>query len=301
MQTFSQRWRMLWGMVLLSTAVLASPAVLARDLDEIRADGVLRHLGIPYAKFVTGMGDGLDVELVRGFAEHLGVRYEFVQTSWKTAFGDLTGQAAALGEGGHAVRGEITPVRGDILANGVTVLPWRQEVVDYSEPTFPSGIWLMARADSSLRPITPTATVDGDIQQVRTLLDGREVLALENTCLDPRLYDLAATGAKVLLPAEDLKLNEMAPAILNNEAETTILDVPDALIALEKWPGDIKVIGPVSDTQMMGATFRKSSPQLREAFNAYLAGIKADGTYRRLVARYYPTVFTYFDAFFASR
>lgn len=29
------------------------------------------------------------------------------------------------------------PVKGDIIANGFTVLPWRQSVVLYSEPTFP--------------------------------------------------------------------------------------------------------------------------------------------------------------------
>ncbi len=36
----------------------------ARDLDEIKKSGVLRHLGVPYANFVTGSGDGMDVELV---------------------------------------------------------------------------------------------------------------------------------------------------------------------------------------------------------------------------------------------
>ena len=36
---------------------------LADDLREIRERGVLRHLGVPYANFVTGSGDGLDVEI----------------------------------------------------------------------------------------------------------------------------------------------------------------------------------------------------------------------------------------------
>ena len=279
---------------------LTGTNVLARDLDEIRESGVLRHLGIPYANFVTGLGDGLDVELVKGFAEHLGLRYAFIPTTWTTAFGDLTGRHARLGQDGQAEWLDETPIKGDILANGLTVLPWRRMIVDYSDPTFPSGVWLIARSDSELRPISPTGAVDADISVVKRLIKGRDVLALENTCLDPRLYDLSATGANVILAQRELKLNEMAPAILNNDAESTILDVPDALIALDKWPGQLKVIGPVSEEQRMGAGFRKDSPKLREAFNDYLEQIRRDGTYSRMVQKYYPTVFTYFEDFFTA-
>lgn len=293
--------RFLWPLVVAGLLLaFTGTNALARDLDEIRESGVLRHLGIPYANFVTGLGDGLDVELVKGFAEHLGLRYEFVPTTWTTAFGDLTGRHARLGKDGQTERLDETPIKGDILANGLTVLPWRQEIVDYSAPTFPSGVWLIARSDSELLPISPTGTVDEDISVVKRLIKGRDVLALENTCLDPRLYDLGATGANVILPQRELKLNEMAPAILNNDAESTILDVPDALIALDKWPGQLKVIGPVSEEQQMGAGFRKDSPRLREAFNDYLEQIRQDGTYNRMVQKYYPTVFTYFEDFFAS-
>jgi len=280
--------------------ILIGNTALARDLDEIRESGVLRHLGIPYANFVTGLGDGLDVDLVKGFAEHLGLRYEFVPTTWTTAFGDLTGRHARLGQDGQTEWLDETPIKGDILANGLTVLPWRRAIVDYSAPTFPSGVWLIARSDSTLLPISPTGTVDADISVFKRLIKGRDVLALENTCLDPRLYDLGATGANVILPRRELKLNEMAPAILNNDAESTILDVPDALIALDKWPGQLKVIGPVSEEQQMGAGFRKDSPRLRAAFNDYLEQIRRDGTYNRLVQKYYPTVFTYFEDFFAA-
>ena len=116
--------------------------VQGQDLDEIRSAGVLRHLGIPYANFVTGSGDGLDVELIQGFAQHL--------------------------------------------------------------------------------------------------------------------------------------------------------------IALERWPGSIKVIGPISGDQVMAVGFRKDTPQLRAACNAYLAQRQADGSYNAMVRRFYPAVFHYYSAFFAS-
>lgn len=273
--------------------------VQGQDLDEIRSAGVLRHLGIPYANFVTGSGDGLDVELIQGFAEHLGVRYEYVASNWQQVFGDLTGRHARL-RGGGAESLDPATIRGDLIANGMTVLPWRSEIVDFSDPTFPSGVWLVARADSDLVPIAPGANLVEDIVQVKAQLTGRSVLALPSTCLDPDLYDMDATGAEVRLQPKERKLNEMVPAILNQDAESTLLDVPDALIALERWPGSIKVIGPISGDQVMAVGFRKDTPQLRAAFNAYLAQRQADGSYNAMVRRYYPAVFRYYSAFFAS-
>ena len=278
---------------------LGTGSAVASDLDEVRAAGVLRHLGIPYANFVTGSGDGMDVELIQGFAKYLGVRYEFVPTDWQHVFGDLTGRHAQRKGSGAELLDE-TPIRGDIIANGMTVLPWRAEVVDFSDPTFPSGVWLVARADSALMPIAPGSDLHQDIAQVKALLPGRSVLALPSTCLDPGLYDMDATGAEIRLQPKERKLNEMVPAILNRDAESTLLDVPDALIALERWPGSIKVIGPISDNQVMAAGFRKDSPQLRAAFNTYLAQRMADGSYSALVRKYYPAVFRYYGEFFEA-
>lgn len=270
----------------------------ARDLNAVREAGVLRHLGIPYANFVTGYGDGLDVELMQGFAKHLGVRYEFVETNWPQVFGDLTGQHARRA-GQDAELLQRTPIRGDVAASGMTMLDWRKQIVAFSDPTFPSGVWLVARADSRIAPISPSGNVLDDIRMVKDSLPGVSVLALPNTCLDPGLYDMKATGAEVRVQPPSRKLNEMVPAILNNDAETTLLDVPDTIIALERWPGLIKVIGPVSSKQYMAAAFRPDSPHLRKAFNDYLKQIRRDGTYNLLIKKYYLAVFRYFKDFFS--
>ena len=285
--------------LLLSLLFNMTTYVMADDLPEIIESGVLRHLGIPYANFVTGSGDGLDVELIQRFAAHLGVKYEFVPTDWQHVFGDLTGRHARRSDHGAELM-DRTPIKGDVIANGMTILPWRQEVVAFSDPTFPSAVWLVALSESPLSPIKPSGSLDQDIQKVKDSLNDISVLALESTCLDPNLYRMYDTRAEIRLPAKTLKLNEMAPAILNHEAETTLLDVPDALIALEKWPGQLKVIGPISHSQNMAVAFRKDAPRLREAFNEYLATIRRDGTYKRMVEKYYPSVFLYYDNFFSN-
>ena len=272
----------------------------AGDLDKIRDHGVLRHLGIPYANFVrvTEQGaDGLDVELMQLFAQHLGVRYELVTTSWSGVFSDLTGELIATDGDNIKVVGN-TPIKGDIIANGLTILPYRQKIVEFSVPTFPTGVWLVARSDSTIKPIRPTGDIVQDIQQVRTLLPGRSVLSMKNTCLDPDLYDLDRTGAEIRYYTKSQMLDEIAPAVLDGMAETTLLDIPDALIALQKWPGDIKVIGPISPYQQMGVAVTKDAEQLLAEFNRFFEKIWRNGDYHRLVEKYYPSVFLYLDNFF---
>jgi ABC-type amino acid transport substrate-binding protein len=190
-------------------------------------------------------------------------------------------------------------VRGDLIANGFTVLPWRQKAVSFSTPTFPSQIWLVARVDSKVRPIKPSGNIDTDIARSKAAMKGKNVMALKKTCLDPDLYHLEATGANVI--CFDGSLNELAPAIINGKAEMTILDVPDALVALEKWPGKIKILGPISHRQEMAVAFPKSSPQLRDAFNSFLKQAQRDGSYGKIVKRYYPTAYAFFPDFFKGR
>lgn len=284
----------------MSLVYLLSVTAHAADLPDIRQQGVLRHLGIPYAHFVeetTADNDGLDVELMQLFATHLGVRYELVKTSWSEVFGDLTGDRLQFGKDGVKVVGK-TEIKGDIIANGLTVLPERQKVVDYSIATFPTGVWLVARADSPIKPITPTGSIAKDIDQVKRLLAGRSVLSMKNTCLDPDLYELAKTGAEIRYHTASQHLGDIAPAILGGAAESTLLDIPDALIALQQWPGDIKIIGPVSEPQVMGVGFAKDSPELRQEFNKFFRLIWADGTYKKLVEKYYPSIFVYLSDFF---
>ena len=292
-----KRSNSLFLLMLVMTALLGYGTACARDLQDIKSSGVLRHLGIPYANFVTGSDDGMDVELIKGFAKHLDVRYEHVKADWATVVEDLVGKKISMANG-HVVLGEDAPVRGDLIANGFTVLPWREEVIDFSNPTFPSRIWLIARADSSLKPIRPSKNEAKDVERTRSLIKNRKVLTLPKTCLDPGLHRLEAAGATVV--KYNGNLNEIAPALINNKSELSILDVPDALIALEKWPGKIKILGPISANQVMGVGFAKTSPQLREAFNNYLVEIKKNGTYARLVKKYYPTASYYFPDFFKS-
>lgn len=280
------------------------PAIIApasaADLKEIQARGELRHLGIPYANFVTGNGDGFDVEIVQGFARHIGVRYRLVYTDFYSVIRDLLGQDVVR-KGDEVTLSGKHPVRGDMIATGFTVLPWRQKVVLYSAPTFPSQVLLIARAESPLQPISESGNLDQDIARTKALIGKRSLLGMDGTCIDPGNYGLKNRGLDLRTYTRSANLNEIVPALLNEDAELSLLDVPDALLDLRKWAGRIKVLGPISGEQELAAAFPKDAPALRDAFDAYLRAIRADGSYDRLVDKYYPGIHNYFPEFFVRK
>jgi len=282
---------------LLSFLVLPFSLLKAGDLAEVKASGVLRHIGVPYANFITGAGDGMDVEIMQQFATSLGVRYEYVPADWGNLFCDLVGRKI-VSKGNTIEDLGPVPVKADIAANGITVLPWRAKVVNFSDPTFPTQVWLVTRVDCPIKPIKPSGNLEADIIAVKKLMVGHSLFTKTKTCLDPALFDLeqySVTGTEF-----KGSLNELAPAVINGESEMTLLDVPDTLVALKKWPGKLKVIGPVGPMQDMCVAFPPSSPELRAAFNVFLKGLKADGTYNRLVEKYYPYALQFFPQYFGQ-
>ncbi len=276
--------------------VLSFNIARAEGLNHVKKSGTLRHLGIPYANFVTHDHDGLDIALMKAFAKDLGVKYQFVESTWQTIIADLSGKKVKPVGNDIQILGKAR-IKGDIISTGFTVLPWRKKIVDFSAMTFPSEIWLIARGDTQLTPISPTGVIAKDIDKVKELLNGFSVLGLKDSCLDPNSYGIKKTGAKILYFSADHDLSGMIPSVIAEVADATLMDVPVALVALAKWPGKIKVIGPLSQPQDMACAFSKNSPKLKQAFDIFFEKFKTSGEYRKLVETYYPSVFTYYPNF----
>ncbi len=285
--------------ILLACALLTSQA-MAADLPEIKSRGELRHLGIRYANFVTGAGDGFDVELAQGFAKHIGVKYRLVYTDFYSVIRDLIGKNVVRKGDEVTLEGNF-PIKGDMIATGFTVLPWREKVLLYSQPTFPSQVLLIAPAESSRKPIKGSDNLASDIKETKALIGKQSLLVMEKTCLDPANYGLKGGGVELKTYTKSSNINEMVPALLNRDADLSLLDVPDVILDLKKWAGKFKVLGPISEEQALAAAFPKDAPLLRDAFNDYLRKIKADGSYDKLVNKYYPGIRRYFPEFFAKK
>ena len=279
---------------------LTGKVVMADGYDEVMQRGTLRHLGVPYAKFVTGSGDGLDVELVKLFAAHLGVTYQYVETNWKDVIPDLVGHEIVASEQDITI-GNTVPIRGDMIANGFTILPWREKVVEYSIPTFPSGTWLVVRADYPATPVEPSGNLETDIEATITLAQGHDIMAAAGGCFDPALKRLRESNIYTKLMPSGVNLNELIPFIVNNEADGTVIDVPDALVGIQKWPGKIKVLGPLTPPQQMGYAFATTSTRLRDEFNVFFKNCVTTGKYQELLHKYYPSIVTYYPDFFREQ
>ncbi len=271
----------------------------AADLAEIKQRGEIRHIGIRYANFVTGAGDGFDVELMQGFAKRIGVSYKLVYSDFYSVIRDLLGKDVTRKNGEITLTGNY-PVKGDVISTGFTMLPWREAILQYSDPVLPSQVLLVAPAESDLQPIEDGADLAADIAKTRKAIGSRSVLVMEHTCLDPTNYGLVNVGLDLKAYNKSSNLNEMVPAMLNKEAELTLLDVPDAILDLRKWAGRIKILGPISERQILATAFPKDAPALRNEFNAYLSDIKTSGIYDRLVDKYYPGIRRFFPEFFAK-
>jgi ABC-type amino acid transport substrate-binding protein len=268
---------------LLLSALCVSSAQ-GEGLKEIRERGELRHLGVPYAHFVSGSGDGLDVELMKRFASFLGVNYSFVPTDWQNLVPDLLGiEIKKDGTLSDAKR----PIRGDLIASGLTVLEWRKRLIDFSSPTFTTQVWLVTRANNPIRPIKPSGDLAKDIESTKELVRGKSLMGCPGTCLDPDLYGLRDL-AKELAPFEG-NLNDLVPALISGRSELLLLDVPDVLVGLASWPGQIKVLGPISHKQEMAVAFPKGS-DLRDEFERFFSELVDKGEYSLMVEEYYPSI-----------
>jgi len=268
---------------------LSNQLVMA-DLKEIKQRGFIRHLGVPYANFVTGAGDGLDVEIIKLYAQEIGITYRYVRSSWGNVITDLSGKEVRPEGQDVAFIGDAE-VKGDIIGNGLTVIEWREKVINFSKPYFPTAIWVVVRDDSALQPIVPSGDARKDVEATKRLLEGRQVLGVRNTCVDPMFY-----GLKDVKPLYDdkLNLNDLAPAVIKGDADITILDVPDSLVALAKFPGKLKVLGAITEKQDMAFGISKDCPELLLSFNAFLDNIKRSGKLGQLILKYYPTLTRYF-------
>ena len=201
--------------------------------------------------------------------------------------------------GGEAVLGASHPVGGDVWAGGVTVLPWREKVVAFSQATFPNQVWLVARSDVKVEPIKPSGDPQKDVKQVKARSKHLSVLCVPGTCLDGRQYKLDQAGANLMDYTG--KVSDIVAVVVQGESQALLQDAPDAMVSLQKWPGQLKVIGPVSHGPADGRRLcAQSAPRLREEFNSFLTQLKRSGRYRKMAQKYYPAVVEYFPKFFAQ-
>ena len=141
----------------------------------------------------SSFGDGLDVEIMQGFAKRLGVRYKLVYSDFYNVIRDLLGKDVVRRDGHASLTGEF-PIKGDVVATGF----YGPSVATGDSDLFRTDVSVAGSACRALgfmiHPIQEGATLSMDIANTKQLIGSRSLLVVERTCLDPANSGLTGVG-----------------------------------------------------------------------------------------------------------
>jgi membrane-bound lytic murein transglycosylase F len=255
------------------TNFTASPEV-DLDLEAIIERGYINALvdnnSVSYFIY-KGEPMGYEYELLNLFAKHLGVDLKIKVTS---------GVDRAIDQ---LNRGE-----GDIIAFPLTITKERTKYVTFSRPHFNSYQVLVQRKPANWRQMTLDAIDDAVIRNPVDLI-GKPVYVLAGSSFEQRLVHLSEEiggDIDIIRDTASLESESLIRKVAHGEIEYTIADQMLARVNASYYP-DLDINTPVSVAQQVAWATRMNSPQLLEAINDWLVGIKKEATFMVIYNRYF--------------
>ena len=205
-----------------------------------------------------GEPTGFDVELTEAIAAKLGLQVEWV----KAGFGTIFSAVAAN--------------KFDMVAAASTITAKRDKTVDFSDPYFDADQALTVNTTKTPDITSADDLGSGDVVGVQSGTTG-EMYAIEN--LKPNGVDIKS-------------FPEIPQAFTDLEAgnvQGVINDAPSSSAEIKTRPG-LEVVQTFPTGEHYGFAFAPTNPGLREAVNAALQEIIADGTYEQIFMKYLPGI-----------
>lgn len=202
----------------------------------------------------TGEMVGFDMDILAEVAERAGFEYE-LETM------DFQGIIPALQTGNK-----------DIAIAGITITEEREQVVDFSDPYYDSGLRLLVLAnDDSIQGVEDLAGKSVGTKTGSTSHDFlRNRLEAENVTVEP--YPGSA---------------DMYQALLGGAVDAVFYDAPNVgYFAKTRGEGRVKTVGPLYEGQQYGLALVEGSDWV-EPVNEALASMKADGTYDDIYEKWF--------------
>lgn len=210
----------------------------------------------PFESVKGGDEVGFDVDLSEEIASRLGLEVEWVRADFDTIFTAVAGDQF------------------DMVAAASTITDEREQVVDFSDPYY-----------NSLQSLTVNAEETPDITSTDQLGDGDIVAAQKGTTgKDWAEENLVPQGVQVktFQSATDMFRDLEAGNVVG-----VINDKPASVGIIETLPA-LEIVQDIDTDEKYGFALSPSNPELREAVNAALAEIVADGTYAEIFGQYFP-------------
>jgi len=189
---------------------------------------------------------GFDVDLAKEAAKRLGVEVEFKAVDWDGVILSLK-------------NGMI-----DVIWNGLTITPEREESIDFSQPYLENSQSIVVEADSNINTKEDLA---GKVVGVQ--LGSSAVSAVES---EP----------EVLAAFEELrKFSNNSEALMDlqtGRVQAVVLDVIVGRYYISQRPGQFKVLEEDFGGEKYGVGIRDGADSFRKALNDVLDEMIADGT-----------------------
>ena len=198
---------------------------------------------------------GFDIDVVKAVAKNAGIEVKFLNTPWEGIFNSV-----AQGDR-------------DFLVSAITITPERKQTLDFSEPYFDAQQLIAVRSDSKIAKFEDLKHLKVGVQngttgdEVITKLQGKStpnVKRFESTPL--ALKEMESGGVDAVVAD-----NGVVVHYVNNNPDSKFKTLSDSSFASEQY----------------GIAVKKGNAELLEKINKGVAGIKADGTYNQIYAKYF--------------
>ncbi len=191
----------------------------------------------------TKKGVGWDYDAVTEICKRLNCVPEFKEAAWDGIF-------PAMQAGEY-----------DMLADGVTYTEERAKIVDFSTPYVEVSQVVMVRADETRTPDQLKADAQA---KIGTQIGTTNEIAAKKFFAGKDIQSFEDFGAATL-------------ALLSKDIDGVVIDYISAQGFMKDNAGKLKVDGQISTGDQLAFVFPPKST-LKDAFNAALAAMKADGT-----------------------
>lgn len=201
----------------------------------------------------TGEMIGFDMEIIAEVAERAGFDYDLNTM-------DFNGIIPALQTGNV-----------DIAIAGITITEERQQIVDFSDPYYDSGLRVLVR-------------VDNDEVEELADLEGKKIgTKIGSTSYDYLMKSLDENDGVTPYPGS----SDMYMALMSRSVDAVFYDAPNVgYFASTKGEGKVKTVGKLYEGQQYGIALKKGSEWV-EGVNEALAAMKEDGTYKEIYEKWF--------------
>lgn len=205
----------------------------------------------PFESSENGKYTGFDIELVEAAAKTMGKKVEWTAIDFK---GLIPGLLAK---------------RFDVAVSAIYITDERKKVVDFTDAYYPGGLVIMVKKDNT--------TIKGPED-----LEGKKVSVQVGTKSVNYLKENYPKVERI----EVEKNQEMFNLVEIGRVDAAVTGKPAAKLFAKSRP-TVKVLDKQLTVEEYGFAVRKDMPELTKAFNAALAKLKADGTYGKLVDKWF--------------